>query len=126
MFEGRRVGDVPRWRCPWKALGDYEESELWPRVVQAFIQEWKPDAAGKHGAKEEIVANAMDDLITSKMRDLETGLESLDEDFARRLDKIVMKEATEKVPGRPCFVCPFQTHATSLGGAGDGDRGGVA
>lgn len=80
-----------------EALGGYEEEELWPRVVNAFVQEWKPDAGSRHGAsKEEIVANAMDDLIANKIRDLETGLESLDEDFARRLDKMVMKEATEK------------------------------
>jgi len=54
----------------------------------------------------------MDVLIASKMRDLETGLESLDEDFARRLDRIVMKEATEKE--NPATHCEPAAHPTNL------------
>ena len=76
------------------ALGGFEDGEIWPRIVDAFVAEWRPEGGGR--SKEEAITNAVDRLLDVKLVALEQDLVSLDEEFMVRVERVVEREAKEK------------------------------
>jgi len=78
-----------------EALGAYEEEELWPRIVSAFVEEWKPENTAA-GSREQLVSGLMDELIEQKYGQLEQGLAGLDDTFIGKLDQVIANETKDK------------------------------